>query len=364
MEVEFLSQVRYNLYVSPPQWEVWKVMICNMYLYHRDCVRQKSISKKPFYPSIPSPPISTIPTSPSFSETSTYPPMPSSPFRMHFAQQPASERIPSPRRALPPMDDSPAAASAAIHARISRKRSREENSALSGLQPPAKRQQQYPGPLGIPAPIQQSQRIHYPMDTIQHSLQQQQQQQRQRYNQKQPRVGLSLSLPDSIHSPSRLTHHQTQTYSLQATSPSYPTSPYAGSPISPFSTTSNYNSHSPYTVPPHRPNQSTPQPSLLESQPPIGHASGISSPYKYLQNRASPYAPVRPARTLPSQFVPPRMQWSVVPSNEELWYQPLGMHGHSGLRRGIPTYPDYNPGYSQYRALPPPPPQRQNQSQR
>jgi len=64
---------------------------------------------------------------------------------------------------------------------------------------------------------------------------------------------------------------------------------------------------------------------------------GFSSPYKYLQNRYSPYAPVRPVRTLPSQFIPPRMQWSTLPVNvDELYYHPLGQ---TDLRRGVmPTY--------------------------
>jgi hypothetical protein len=50
----------------------------------------------------------------------------------------------------------------------------------------------------------------------------------------------------------------------------------------------------------------------------------------------------------------------IPPSTEELWYQPLGLHGHSGLRKGIPSYTDYNPGYPQY----PPHNQNQNQGQR
>jgi hypothetical protein len=340
MEVEFLSQMRYNLFVSPQQWDDWKTTISRMYSYHRECLRQRMVPKKVFYTNIPpSPPVTTIPTSPSFNEQPPYMPMPSSPFRMHYA--PFSERMSSPHRVLPPMDDSPGSASAAVHARItSRKRSREEN---PGLLPPTKRYQaQYnPGPLGIQM-SQQSQRLHYPTDTIQHSLQPQ-------YSEKpQPRVSLSLTLPEQMHSPSYRQQHQ-PLYPLQPISPSYPTSPYAASPLSPFSTASNYNSLSPYAVPSHRQSQQTPQPALLESQVPAGYSSGYSSPYKYLQNRFSPYAPVRPVRTLPSQFIPPRMQWSLIPPNasEELWYQPLGLHGHSGLRKGIPTYPNYNPEYQQ-----------------
>jgi hypothetical protein len=195
-----------------------------------------------------------------------------------------------------------------------------------------------------------AQRIHYPTDAVQHTLPPQ-------YPTKPPRVSLSLSLPEQTPSPSYLpqTHQQ---YPVQPASPSYPTSPFAASPLSPFSTNSNFNSLSPYAVPPHRQLQSTPQVTILESQIPAGYASGFSSPYKYLRNRFSPYAPVRPARTLPSQFIPPRMQWSMIPpSSEDLWYQPLGLHGHSGLRKGIPTYA---PSYQQY----PPPAREQHQNHR
>ena len=54
------------------------------------------------------------------------------------------------------------------------------------------------------------------------------------------------------------------------------------------------------------------------------------------------------------------MQWNMIPP-EDLWYQPLGLHGHSGLRRGIPTYSGYNPEHHQQY---PPPQQRQHQSHR
>src|SRR5271154_4207337 len=43
MEVEFLSQMRYNLFVSPEQWEDWKVTLSRMYSYHRDCLHQRSL---------------------------------------------------------------------------------------------------------------------------------------------------------------------------------------------------------------------------------------------------------------------------------------------------------------------------------
>ena len=350
MEVEFLSQMRYNLFVSPQQWEEWKTRVSRMYIYHRDCLRQRSIPKKVFHTNIPSsPPVSTIPTSPPFVEQQPY--IPGSPFRMYFPQQSVPERMASPRRVLP-LDNSPSSASAAVHARVtSRKRSREETMP-GGLQPPSKRYQQYPqqAPLGMQMSNHQPHRVQYSVDTIQQTFHQFPQ------SQKQPRVSLSVTLPDQIHSPSYLPQ-----YPLQPPSPSYPTSPYAVSPLSPFSTASNYNSLSPYAVPPHRQTQqSTPsQPSVvLENQgPPTGYSSGFSSPYKYLENRYSPYAPVRPVRTLPSQFIPPRMQWSMI-SPEELWYQPLGLHGHSGWRRGIPTYSEYNPEYQQQY-----PQQRQRQHQ-
>src|SRR5579859_3652159 len=152
MEVEFLSQMRYNLFVSPQQWEEWKSFLSRLFIYHREGLRQRNIPRKAFQSSIPpSPPVSTAATSPSFSEQAPYMPMPGSPYRLHFSQPSNSERMSSPHRILPLLDDSPSSASAAIHARVSRKRSREENSIPSGLQPPAKRsQQQYnSGPLGI-----------------------------------------------------------------------------------------------------------------------------------------------------------------------------------------------------------------------
>ena len=229
MEVEFLSQMRYNLFVSPEQWEDWKMTVSRMYTYHRDVLRQRAIPRKVFHPSIPpSPPVSTIPTSPSFTEQpNSY--MPGSPFRMHFAPYTQQDRMSSPHRVLPPMDDSPSAASAAIHARVtSRKRSREENSLSVGLQPPPSKryQPQYPPPtgaLGIQMPPQHPppappQRLHYPTDNLQHPLQQSYQPQSS--STKQPRVGLSLSLPDQTHSP--ISYHHPQ-----------PTSPYAVSPYPP-----------------------------------------------------------------------------------------------------------------------------------
>jgi hypothetical protein len=353
MEVEFLSQMRYNLFVSPQEWEEWKGTLSRMYSYHRDALRQRSFPKKMYSGIPPSPPVSSAATSPSFSEPPQYMSMSGSPFRMQFPSAPMSDRMSSPHRALPPMDDSPSSASAAIHARVSRKRSREENSLPSGSQPSAKRYQpQYQaGPLGIQIPLpqpQQQSRMHYPTEAMQHHLQQYPQQ-----TISQNRASLSLTLPDSNQIPSQSYIHQ---YPLPA-SPSFPTSPYAASPLSPYSTASNYTSLSPYASIPHRQMQSTPQPMESQQATPSGYASGFSSPYKYLENRYSPYAPVRAVRTLPSQFVPPRMQWSTLPpSTEELWYQPLGLHGHSGLRRGIPSYTEYNPGYQQYTQ-----PQNQNQ---
>ena len=70
-----------------------------------------------------------------------------------------------------------------------------------GLQPPSKRyQQQYPqqAPMGIQMSNHQPHRVHYPIDTIQQTFQQFPQ------SQKQPRVSLSVTLPDQIHSPSYL----------------------------------------------------------------------------------------------------------------------------------------------------------------
>lgn len=337
MEVEFLSQMRYNLFVSPQQWEEWKTFSSRLFAYHREGVRQRNIQRKVFQSSIPpSPPVSTAATSPSFSEQPQYMPMPSSPYRLQF---PHPERMSSPHRVLPPHDDSPSSASAAIHARVSRKRSREENSLPSGLQPPAKRsQQQYnPGPLGIQMPLPQQGRMHYPTEPLH-----QPQSQYQPQSALQTRTSLTLSLPETSQhqSPS---YSVSQPYSLQPTSPLFPTSPYAASPLSPYSTASNYTALSPYAGMPHRQMQSTPQP--LDTPQGSGYVSGFSSPYRYMQNRFSPFAPVRPVRTLPSQLVPPRMQWNMVQPPEELWYQPLGLHGHSGLRRGIPAYTEYNPGY-------------------
>jgi hypothetical protein len=347
MEVEFLSQMRYNLFVSPQEWEDWKSYLSQLFVYHREGLRQRNITRKAFSSSIPpSPPVSTAATSPSFSEQPQYMPMPNSPYRPQFPQPSNSDRMSSPHHAFPPLDDSPSSASAAIHARVSRKRSREENSISSGLQPPAKRtQQQYnPGPLGIQMPLPQQARMHYPTDPIHHQIPSQYPPQ----SIPQGRNSLTLTLPETSQhqSPS---YPVSQQYSLQPSSPLFPTSPYAASPLSPYSTASNYTSLSPYAGIPHRQMQSTPQ--SLDTPQGSGYVSGFSSPYRYMQNRFSPFAPVRPVRTLPSQLVPPRMQWNMVQPPEELWYQPLGLHGHSGLRRGIPTYTEYNPGY-QYQPLP------------
>jgi len=363
MEVEFLSQMRYNLFVTAEQWNEWKVKVSRMYQYHRDSSRQRNM--KVYRPSIPpSPPVSsTAATSPSFNDQLPYlPGLSGSPFRTYFNPQNVPERMSSPHR-LPPMDESPASAATAVHARVSRKRSREENVLPGGLQPPTKRyQQQFPGPLGIQIPVQPQQRVHYPSaDANQHM---------QPYAPQPVSARSSVSLETTpatttttITQNTSPSYSMQQVYPLQPASPSYPTSPYAASPLSPYSTasTSGFNSLSPYASLPHRQMQpsTTPQPQLLDSaQQPSGYASGFSSPYKYLQNRFSPYAPVRPVRTLPSQFNPPRMQWNTIPpmSSEELWYQPIGLHGHSGLRRGIPQY---NPVYSYH----PPPHHYQQQTQ-
>ena len=346
MEVEFLSQMRYNLFVSPEQWEDWKATVSSMWTYHRDCLReQRTFAKKVFATSVPpSPPVTAILASPStFPEPQhSFLPMPGSPLRMHFPAAQQIERLVPSHRILPTMDDSPSSASAAIHARVSRKRSRDETQGT--LPPPSKRyqpqhplqpQQQsfVPGPLPIYLP-QPHPRMQHPTDTIHHAIHQYPPQTNN------PRVSLSLSLPSD--SPSYLGQH-----SLQPISPTNPTSPFAPSPISPFSQSSNYNSLSPYAVSAHRQVAQQPpqQPASQENAP--GYASGYSSPYKYLRNRFSPYAPVRPPRTIQAQFVPPQMQWNLLPSQtDELWYQPLGLHGPGGLRRGVPSYPEYNPGYT------------------
>jgi len=358
MEVEFLSQMRYNLFVSPQQWEEWKTFLSRLFIYQREGLRQRNASRKVFQSSIPpSPPVSTAATSPSFTELPQYMPLPGSPYRLQYPHLPPNaERTVSPHHTLPLLDDSPSSASVAIQARVSRKRSREENSISSGLQPPAKRsQQQYnPAPLGIQMPLPQQPRMHYPTDPVHHQIPSQYPPQQQQ-SVSQTRASLTLTLPETPQhqSPS---YAVSQQFSLQPTSPLFPTSPYAASPLSPYSTASNYTSLSPYAGIPHRQMQSTPQP--LDASQGSGYVSGFSSPYRYMQNRFSPFAPVRPVRTLPSQLVPPRMQWNMVQPPEELWYQPLGLHGHSGLRRGVPAYTEYNPGY-QYQ--PPPPPPQQNQ---
>jgi hypothetical protein len=291
MEVEFLAQLRYNLFVSPEQWQDWKLKVSKMYLYSRDCLRT---ARAPKYTSAP--------VSPIVSEISNFPEHPyvsisSSPFRL-----PMSEPVSSPLRplTLPMMDDPPSSASAALHARVSRKRNREDPT--PSLQPPPKRYHPYAQPLGIQIPVQpQPQRNYFPQDKFP-----------------------TQSRPVDP-------QHSSPSYSLQHTfppvtttsPPSFPTSPYAVSPLSPYSSTSTYHPLSPYP---------TPQQDLY-----------ASSPYKYLQNRFSPYAPVRPVRTLPAQFIPPRMQWSMIPpmASEELSYQPIGLHGQSGLRRGVPEYAQF-----------------------
>src|SRR5262245_9285896 len=88
MEVEFLAQLRYNLFVSPQQWEEWKAKVCQMHAYHRECLRPRNVSKKPFPSSIPlSPPVSSTCTSPSFPDQPSYPPLATSPFRPQMPQQ-------------------------------------------------------------------------------------------------------------------------------------------------------------------------------------------------------------------------------------------------------------------------------------
>ena len=361
MEVEFLSQMRYNLFVSPEQWEDWKLTVSKMWTYHRNCLRQRrAFPEKVFAPNVPSsPPVTAIVTSPPiFPEAQhAFLPMPGSPLRMHFPAGQQVERLVSPYRMLPALDDSPSAVSAAIHARVSRKRSREDTQGTlpppskryQPQQPPPPQQQSFaPVPLGIHLPQPHS-RMQYPTDTITHAIQPYPPQTNH------PRVSLSLSLPsDQTRSPSYLGQH-----ALQPISPTNPTSPFAASPMSPFSQNSNYNSLSPYAVSAHR--QIAQQPASQENAP--GYASGYSSPYKYLRNRFSPYAPVRPPRTIQAQFVPPQMQWNLLPpQTDELWYQPLGLHGPSGWRRGIPSYPEYNPGYTHTHypsSQPQPPPRRQ-----
>lgn len=70
LEIEFLFKVRFNLFVSSQQWEVWETTIAQLYLYHQESLRQQLMSNTIVKRSISSsPPIPVSAVSPLISKT-------------------------------------------------------------------------------------------------------------------------------------------------------------------------------------------------------------------------------------------------------------------------------------------------------
>ena len=366
MEVEFLSNMRYNLLASKKEWESWLEKLACFYEYYEGALRTPS---SPVYAKSPAhnTPYTPI-ASPSVSDLPSVLPVP--PPVNHFA--PAPPHNPGWAAHLANMG-SPLAAKTATSLPVSRKRSWEEDPS----EHPAKR----PVPSVHPshAPVQatrSSARLPVPQLTLatnqthnNHGLPLPSSvvQGTPQYNGTgglvptvvTPTAGNQVSLPPLQTGTRAMSTVYSQPSSMPpqhaVATPTPVSLPPVGypAPTLPSQVPINYATSKPRSPSSLAQYTSSPMPDPYTSAPtlhtPGVHTSMANSPTFYLQQRNSPYKPVRHVNTL--LYPPPsasldQYHLSVPLPPTQMHYQPLGRR--NDLRTGVvPDFVVYNRGQPQ-----------------
>lgn len=327
MEVEFLSNMRYSLLASKEEWAEWHKSLANIKIYIEEAGRVQTSPVPPTHHrrDLPSPPISNH-TSPPSSQQGYLP---------NSTSLPNSYQWPPARSTLPPLVSPLSAVPDYDQRSQPRKRSYEGESE----EPVAKRvTRQAPGPVNF-LPNIMPMRHDAPRLPV-------------------PNLSISTSQPTSN------TYHHTPTSMSQnppvlpplngrAMSIAYPTTPNTWTPQLPMLTPSG--SHSVSSTPNRRHSPHSVQDLLAYAVSPIsgnfpGHNHANVSPSVFLQQRSSPYKPIRHVDTL--LYPPPSASMHEYSINtDSIHYQPLGKR--NDYRSGV--VPDYAHHYQQHRPVLPQP---------
>lgn len=333
MEVEFLSNMRYTLYVSEAEWAAWHVKLGKFWNYFDMASRTPPIAKvksislpTPAFhhrPDLPTPPVSGQ-LSPSMMQTS--PPAPHQPSSLAHSNFQAYAHPLSAPPYLPPTTVTPSAH--LPEPSYTRKRSHDDES----QEPPRKRFSLTPSANSLPAhPPSTAKEISPPMPRL-------------------PLPNLSISTGDhhEHHSSASAQLPMPQGRSMATVFPGPGRWPQNGmlpsvqsgylpgmNAISPMNEWSSRRS-------PYPPRSTTPSPTSLHfpSQPAPGHLS----PSGYLYSRSSPYRPVRGVNTL--LVPPPPASMHNPPPTlgfDQMYYQPLGKP-ISEQRAGVLPYMHHDGG--------------------
>ena len=335
MEVEFLSNMRYSLLASKEQWQEWQEKLGKFWVYcDRASKALQSPSPQPassLHPTLPSPPNSMQASPPSV--LSTYP---SNSGSFAYNQNWPANNFTGPLV-------SPLATTPDLNTRHSRKRSLDgdaDEPAFKRVTRPASHSTMF---SGIPTLRQDVPRLPVPNLTISTT---------------QPFVNTTYSTPTSLSQnipllPPLSGRAMSTVYS---STPAWPPQLPMLTPTGPPNQQGSHNANgSGYTTPSRRQSPHSVHDLLSLGSSPIsanfpGHNPGHISPSIYLQQRASPYKPVRHVNTL--LYPPPSASMhDYSMSTDQMHYQPLGKR--HDMRSGI--VPDYShPPYQQWPVLPQP----------
>jgi hypothetical protein len=337
MEVEFLSNMRYSLFTSESAWRDWhdKLGKFGTYIHRANKAWENSSRPAPFsnIPSaLPSPPVSNNASPPYLSNFS--------PIHLPRSNTPIllpqiSSTAVSPIGPLPELDP-----------RFSRKRSHDEN----GQEPPAKRHNTYSNNMPFLANTTSSLAPSSRVPTL-------------------PRVALpSLSIPPLSQAPPVQMVPQLPLPGSRAMSMVYPPPVHWQQPGSiPTSMPSLQTTGLPPPSLPHLdhsrqlspfPGQSATSSPISATFTPTSQAQNRLSPSYFLQQRSSPYRPVRQVQTL--LVPPPSASMHNAPrmvAHDQMQYHPLGKPMNERRIGHLPyihndAWPETNQ-YQQWNELPP-----------
>jgi hypothetical protein len=333
MEVEFLSNMRYSLLASKDQWQEWQKKLAQFWIYCDAAARAPLPPISPpthLQPTLPSPPTSMQASPPSL--TSGYTSSMSSPYRPHLsASSSYMAPLPSPAHMIPELDLRSSA----------RKRSydgdSEESAAKRVPRPPTTSSTSYN--LSHPTARHDLPRLPVPNLTISTN-----QPMSSNYNNSAGSADTAPLLPPL---------HGRSMSSVYSSTPSWPVLTPTGPPSQHGTPSANG-----YTTPSRRTSPHSVHDLLSLGSSPIsgnfsGHNPGHVSPSCYLQQRNSPYKPIRNVKTL--LYPPPSAAMHGYSANlDQMHYQPLGRR--NDYRPGVvPEYSSHG-HYQHYPVLPIPQP--------
>jgi hypothetical protein len=336
MEVEFLSNMKYDLLASKEQWQEWQQKLDQFWIYCDRAAKAPLCQISPqthLQPRLPSPPTSMQASPPSL--TSGYPSSNStvSPFRPHFSSNHYTPHLPSPVHMIPELD----------HRSSARKRSYDGNSEES-----ATKRVTRPSIAGSTfMPSHPSMRHDLPRLSV-------------------PNLTISTNQPmtSTYDNSAGMTETPPVLPPLNNNGRSAMSSVYSTPQSWPVLTPTNPSSqHGPpsaggYTTPSRRTSPHSVHDLLSLGSSPISgnfpsHNPGHASPSYYLEQRNSPYKAVRHVNTL--LYPPPPAAMQGYSANlDQMHYQPLGRR--NDFRPGVvPEYSSHG-HYQQYPLLPIPQP--------